>query len=86
MRRGHRRRSVHDPRRRLTPRGERENATWPCGEGAWRHDHLSDDWPFTYDDLDPFSQETEERMGVAGEHRSANFSVAWQRTAVVMSS
>ena len=25
------------------------------------------DWPFTYDDLDPFYQEAEERMGVAGE-------------------
>ncbi|MEQ1690171.1 MAG: GMC family oxidoreductase [Gemmatimonas sp.] len=28
---------------------------------------LGDDWPFTYDDLDPFYQEAEERMGVAGE-------------------
>ena len=25
------------------------------------------DWPLTYDDLDPFYQEAEERMGVAGE-------------------
>lgn len=25
------------------------------------------DWPFTYDDLDPFYQEAEERMGIAGE-------------------
>jgi glucose dehydrogenase len=25
------------------------------------------DWPFTYDDLDPYYQEAEERMGVAGE-------------------
>ena len=25
------------------------------------------DWPFTYDELDPFYQEAEERMGVAGE-------------------
>ncbi|HEV8410017.1 MAG TPA: hypothetical protein VGQ30_05865, partial [Gemmatimonadaceae bacterium] len=25
------------------------------------------DWPITYDDLDPFYQEAEERMGVAGE-------------------
>ncbi len=25
------------------------------------------DWPFSYDDLDPFYQEAEERMGVAGE-------------------
>jgi quinoprotein glucose dehydrogenase len=25
------------------------------------------DWPFTYDDFDPFYQEAEERMGVAGE-------------------
>ncbi len=25
------------------------------------------DWPFTYNDLDPFYQEAEERMGVAGE-------------------
>lgn len=28
---------------------------------------IGDDWPFTYDDLDPFYQEAEERMGVAGE-------------------
>ena len=28
---------------------------------------VGDDWPFTYDDLDPFYQEAEERMGVAGE-------------------
>lgn len=28
---------------------------------------LGDDWPFSYDDLDPFYQEAEERMGVAGE-------------------
>ena len=26
-----------------------------------------DDWPITYEDLDPFYQEAEERMGVAGE-------------------
>jgi quinoprotein glucose dehydrogenase len=28
---------------------------------------LGDDWPFTYEELDPFYQEAEERMGVAGE-------------------
>lgn len=28
---------------------------------------IGDDWPFTYEDLDPFYQEAEERMGVAGE-------------------
>jgi glucose dehydrogenase len=28
---------------------------------------VGDDWPFTYDDLDPFYLEAEERMGVAGE-------------------
>jgi glucose dehydrogenase len=28
---------------------------------------IGDDWPFTYDDLDPFYQEAEERMGVSGE-------------------
>ncbi len=28
---------------------------------------VGDDWPFSYDDLDPFYQEAEERMGVAGE-------------------
>ncbi len=28
---------------------------------------LGDDWPFTYDELDPYYQEAEERMGVAGE-------------------
>ena len=28
---------------------------------------VGDDWPITYDDLDPFYQEAEERMGVAGE-------------------
>lgn len=28
---------------------------------------VGDDWPFTYDDLDPFYQEAEERIGVAGE-------------------
>ncbi|MBC8090194.1 MAG: GMC family oxidoreductase, partial [Phycisphaerae bacterium] len=28
---------------------------------------IGDDWPFTYDELDPFYQEAEERMGVAGE-------------------
>ncbi len=32
---------------------------------------LGDDWPFTYDDLDPFYQEAEERMGVAGEQGPA---------------
>ena len=28
---------------------------------------VGDDWPFTYDELDAFYQEAEERMGVAGE-------------------
>lgn len=28
---------------------------------------VGSDWPFTYDELDPFYQEAEERMGVAGE-------------------
>jgi len=28
---------------------------------------VGDDWPFTYDELDPFYQEAEERMGVSGE-------------------
>ena len=28
---------------------------------------IGDDWPFSYDDLDPFYQEAEERMGIAGE-------------------
>ena len=27
---------------------------------------IGDDWPFSYDDLDPFYQEAEERMGVSG--------------------
>ncbi|MBI2795760.1 MAG: GMC family oxidoreductase [Gemmatimonadetes bacterium] len=27
---------------------------------------VGDDWPFSYDDLDPFYQEAEERMGVSG--------------------
>ena len=28
---------------------------------------VGDDWPITYDDLDPFYQEAEERMGICGE-------------------
>ena len=32
---------------------------------------LGADWPFTYDDLDPFYQEAEERIGVAGEQGPA---------------
>ncbi|MEY4608012.1 MAG: hypothetical protein RL625_229, partial [Gemmatimonadota bacterium] len=28
---------------------------------------IGDDWPISYDDLDPFYQEAEERMGIAGE-------------------
>jgi len=28
---------------------------------------VGDDWPFSYEELDPFYQEAEERMGVAGE-------------------
>ncbi len=28
---------------------------------------IGDDWPITYDDLDPFYQQAEERLGVAGE-------------------
>jgi quinoprotein glucose dehydrogenase len=30
-------------------------------------DGVGDDWPISYDDLEPFYQEAEERMGVAGE-------------------
>ena len=33
---------------------------------------VGDDWPITYDDLDPFYQEAEERMGVAGEQGPAD--------------
>jgi quinoprotein glucose dehydrogenase len=32
---------------------------------------IGDDWPFTYDDLDPFYQEAEERIGIAGEQGPA---------------
>ncbi len=32
---------------------------------------IGDDWPITYDELDPFYQEGEERMGVAGEQGPA---------------
>ena len=32
---------------------------------------VGDDWPFTYDELDPFYQEAEERMGVSGEQGPA---------------
>jgi quinoprotein glucose dehydrogenase len=42
---------------RFSPEDFQLKAT--CGVG--------DDWPITYDDLDPFYQEAEERMGVAGE-------------------
>lgn len=34
---------------------------------------IGDDWPFSYDDLDPFYQEAEERMGVAGEQGPAAY-------------
>jgi quinoprotein glucose dehydrogenase len=33
---------------------------------------VGDDWPITYDDLDPFYQEAEERMGVSGEQGPAD--------------
>ncbi len=32
---------------------------------------VGDDWPISYDDLDPFYQEAEERMGIAGEQGPA---------------
>jgi len=32
---------------------------------------IGDDWPYTYEELDPFYQEAEERMGVAGEQGPA---------------
>src|SRR5687767_3842380 len=32
---------------------------------------VGDDWPITYEDLDPYYQEGEERMGVAGEQGPA---------------
>jgi len=34
---------------------------------------LGDDWPFSYEDLDPHYQEAEERMGVSGEQGPAAF-------------
>jgi glucose dehydrogenase len=34
---------------------------------------VGDDWPFTYEELDPFFQEAEERMGVAGEQGPAEY-------------
>ena len=34
---------------------------------------VGDDWPFTYEELDPFFQEAEERMGVAGEQGPAEW-------------
>ena len=34
---------------------------------------VGDDWPFTYEELDPFYQEAEERMGVAGEQGPAEY-------------
>ena len=33
---------------------------------------VGDDWPLTYEDLDPYYQEAEERMGVAGEQGPAD--------------
>jgi quinoprotein glucose dehydrogenase len=33
---------------------------------------VGDDWPITYDDLDPFYQEAEERMGISGEQGPAD--------------
>ena len=33
---------------------------------------VGDDWPITYEDLDPFYQEAEERMGVSGEQGPAD--------------
>lgn len=33
---------------------------------------VGDDWPITYDDLDPWYQEAEERMGVSGEQGPAD--------------
>ena len=34
---------------------------------------VADDWPLSYDDLDPLYQEAEERMGVAGEQGPPEF-------------
>ena len=34
---------------------------------------VGDDWPLTYEELDPFYQEAEERMGVAGEQGPARW-------------
>ena len=34
---------------------------------------VGDDWPLTYEELDPFYQEAEERMGVAGEQGPARY-------------
>jgi quinoprotein glucose dehydrogenase len=34
---------------------------------------VGDDWPLTYEELDPFYQEAEERMGVAGEQGPAQY-------------
>ncbi len=34
---------------------------------------IGDDWPISFDDLDPFYQEAEARMGVAGEQGPAEF-------------
>ena len=42
---------------RFTPEDFRVNSLYGVGH----------DWPLTYDDLDPFYQEAEERMGVSGE-------------------
>ncbi|MGZ8455519.1 MAG: GMC oxidoreductase [Gemmatirosa sp.] len=45
----------------ITPRYSPEDFTLRSLYG------VGDDWPFTYEELDPFYQEAEERMGVAGE-------------------
>ncbi|HWP38671.1 MAG TPA: NAD(P)-binding protein, partial [Gemmatimonadales bacterium] len=34
---------------------------------------VGDDWPITFDDLEPFYQEAEERMGVAGEQGPSEY-------------
>jgi quinoprotein glucose dehydrogenase len=36
---------------------------------------VGDDWPITYDDLEPFYQEAEERIGVAGVQGPANLDI-----------
>lgn len=48
---------------RFTPEDFRVNSLYGVGY----------DWPFTYDELDPFYQEAEERMGVCGEQGPSEY-------------